>query len=78
MSVQHIRQIREVVVECAAEAGVEVDDESLTVVLVILHYMHLLNDPWDRGFRGTPVAWIMRVKRAAREALVAVVSREVP
>lgn len=70
MAVQHIRRV---VNQCAEEAGVELDEQTVTVVLTILSYCHLLNDPWDRNFRGTPSAWVSRVKRVARASLDAVV-----
>lgn len=70
MSVQHIRKV---VDQCAKEAGVELDEQTVTAVLMILDYCHLLNDPWERNFRGTPSAWVSRVKRVARASLDAVV-----
>lgn len=70
MAVTHIRRVVE---QCAKEAGVELDDDSLAVVLTILSYCYLLNDPWERGFRGTPASWVSRVRRVARDSLSAVV-----
>lgn len=70
MAVAHVRRVVE---ECAREAGVELDARTVTVVLTILSYTYLLNDPWDKGFTGTPASWVKRVKRVARESLAAVV-----
>lgn len=75
-----VSDVRGVVDECAANAGVELDNATVTAVLTILDYTHLLNDPWERGFTGTPAAWVKRIQRVARESLAAVVgsNREPP
>jgi hypothetical protein len=70
--------IRKVVEQCAEEAGVELDDDTLAAVLTILSFCHLLNDPWARGFQGTPATWVARVRRVARTSLNAVVGSDPP
>lgn len=69
MRTSHVRECVEAVQYVAKSAGRELDEDTVLLVVFTLDQLHLLQDPWARGFGGGGQAWVQRVQQVSREAL---------